>query len=169
VAKAYTTRVGSGPFPTEIKGAECEALREKGREFGATTGRPRRCGWFDAVAVRYAVAVNGLTSLAISKMDVLDDCEQIKLCVGYRYKDRTFSEMPSQISVLDQCEPIYELFSGWRKPTTGISSYAQLPREAQTYLDRIAELTQCPIDIISTGSKRDQTIVLQNPFTRSKR
>ncbi len=169
VAKAYTTRVGSGPFPTEIKGEECHALREKGREFGATTGRPRRCGWFDAVAVRYAVAVNGLTSLAISKMDVLDDCEQIKLCVGYRYKDRIFYEMPSQISVLDQCEPIYELFSGWRKPTTDISSYSQLPREAQTYLNRIAELTQCPIDIISTGSKRDQTIILQNPFTRFKR
>jgi adenylosuccinate synthase len=114
------------------------------------------------------VAVNGLTSLAITKMDVLDDCEQIKLCAGYRYENKTFYEMPSQISMLDQCEPIYEEFSGWRKPTTGISSFSQLPLQAQAYLNRIVELTQCPIDIVSTGSKRDQTIVLQNPFARFK-
>jgi adenylosuccinate synthase len=169
VAKAYTTRVGSGPFPTEIKDEECETLRQRGKEYGATTGRPRRCGWFDAVAVRYAVMINGLTTLAITKMDVLDECDEIKLCVGYRYKDKTFHEMPSQISVLDQCEPIYEVFPGWRKPTTGISSYSQLPPQAQAYLNRLAELTQCPIDIISTGSKRDQTIIVQNPFARFKR
>jgi adenylosuccinate synthase len=169
VAKAYTTRVGSGPFPTEIKDEECEALRQRGKEYGATTGRARRCGWFDAVAVRYAVMINGLTSLAITKMDVLDECDEIKLCVGYRYEDNSFYEMPSQLSVLDQCEPIYEVFPGWRKPTTGISSYSQLPPQAQVYLKRIAELIQCPIDIISTGSKRDQTIILQNPFARFKR
>lgn len=169
VAKAYATRVGSGPFPTEIQGEGCDALRERGREYGATTGRPRRCGWFDAVAVRYAVMVNGLTSLAITKMDVLDECKEIKICIGYRYNGKTFNDMPSQISVLEQCEPVYESLTGWGKPTTGIFSYAQLPAQAQVYLNRIQELTQCPIDIVSTGSKRDQTIILKNPFDRFKR
>ena len=166
VAKAYSTRVGSGPFPTEIKGAECDALREKGREFGATTGRPRRCGWFDAVAVRYAVAVNGLTSLAMTKMDVLDECEEIKICVGYRYQGKTFHDMPSQVSLLEQCEPIYEVMKGWRQSITGIGSYGQLPSQARAYLKRIEDLTQCHIDIVSTGSKRDETVILQNPFSR---
>jgi adenylosuccinate synthase len=166
VAKAYTTRVGSGPFPTEIKGEECDALRKRGREFGATTGRPRRCGWFDAVAVRYAVAVNGLTSLAMTKMDVLDECEEIKICVGYRYQGKTFHDMPSQVSLLEQCEPIYEVMKGWRQSITGIGSYGQLPSQARAYLKRIEDLTQCPIDIVSTGSKRDETVILQNPFSR---
>ncbi|HLB02557.1 MAG TPA: adenylosuccinate synthase [Nitrospiria bacterium] len=166
VAKAYSTRVGSGPFPSEIRGKECDALRQKGREFGATTGRPRRCGWFDAVAVRYAVAVNGLTSQALTKMDVLDECEEIRICVGYRHQAKTFYDMPSQLSVLEQCEPMYELFEGWRQPTTGVTSYAQLPTKAKAYLKRIEELTQCPIDIVSTGSKRDEAVIVQNPFAR---
>src|SRR3990172_6767758 len=117
-------------------------------------------------AVRYAVAVNGLTSQALTKMDVLDECEEIRICVGYRHQAKTFYDMPSQLSVLEQCEPMYELFEGWRQPTTGVTSYAQLPTKAKAYLKRIEELTQCPIDIVSTGPKRDEAVIVQNPFAR---
>jgi adenylosuccinate synthase len=170
IAKAYTTRVGGGPFPTELKDDVGGGLQERGKEFGATTGRPRRCGWFDAVVVRYAVRVNGMTSLAVTKLDVLDGCTEIKLCTGYRHGGRVYKDMPADLQVLTDCEPVYETFTGWTAPTTGITSYAKLPPQAKRYLARVEELAVCPIDIISTGSKREETIVLNNPMAaRSKR
>jgi len=169
IAKAYTTRVGGGPFPTELKDDVGGGLQERGKEFGATTGRPRRCGWFDAVVVRYAVRVNGMTSLAVTKLDVLDGFDEIKLCTGYRYDGRLYKDMPADLQVLTDCEPVYETFKGWAAPTTGITSYAKLPPEAKRYLARIEELAACPIDIISTGSKREETILLNNPMAPKRR
>lgn len=170
VAKAYTTRVGSGPFPTELTDAVGGGLQERGREFGSTTGRPRRCGWFDSVVVRYATRVNGLTSLAVTKLDVLDGCKELKLCTGYRHGGKLYKEMPSDLDVLTSCEPIYEVMPGWATATTGVTSYRALPAQAKRYLQRIEELAECRIDIISTGSRRDETIMLRNPIapTRSK-
>ncbi len=168
VAKAYTTRVGSGPFPTELKDGVGETLQEVGKEFGATTGRPRRCGWFDGLLVREAVRVNGLTSLAVTKLDVLDGHEQVNVCTGYRYGGKVLRDMPADLQALEECEPVYESVKGWSAPTTGISSYNKLPREAKRYLDRVEELTGCRIDMISTGSERDHTIVLRNPMKPSR-
>jgi len=164
VAKAYTTRVGSGPFPTELTDEVGGGLQGRGKEFGATTGRPRRCGWFDGVVVRYATRVNGLTSLALTKLDVLDGCEELKLCTGYRYDGKLYRDMPSDLDVLMGCEPVYEVMAGWTASTTGVTSYGKLPREAKRYLQRIEELADCRIDMISTGSKRQETIILRNPM-----
>ncbi|MFQ5780463.1 MAG: adenylosuccinate synthase, partial [Nitrospiria bacterium] len=164
VAKAYTTRVGSGPFPTELNGTMGEALRKKGKEFGATTGRPRRCGWFDAVLVRYAVRVNHLTSLAVTKLDVLDGLPEIYVCMGYKSRGETCDEMPSSLRFLEKCTPILERFSGWETATTGITSYDRLPKNAKVYLEAISELVGCRIDLISASSKRGETIVLRDPF-----
>ncbi len=164
VTKAYTTRVGAGPFPTELKDAVGAGLQERGREFGATTGRPRRCGWFDGVTVRHAVRVNGLTGQAITKLDVLDACEELKICKAYRYQGKVYTDMPSDLQVLTHCEPVYETLPGWRQPTTSISTYAKLPAPAKRYLRRIEELTRCPIQLISTGSKRQETIIVANPL-----
>jgi adenylosuccinate synthase len=170
IAKAYTTRVGGGPFPTELKDDIGGGLQERGKEFGATTGRPRRCGWFDGVVARYATRVNGLTSLAVTKLDVLDGCKEIKLCTGYRYGGKVYKDMPADLQILENCEPVYETFKGWTAPTTGITSYQKLPPQAKRYLARIEEVSACPIAIISTGSKREDTIVLRNPMAaRSKR
>ncbi|HXF93741.1 MAG TPA: adenylosuccinate synthase [Nitrospiraceae bacterium] len=165
VTKAYTTRVGSGPFPTELTDAVGSGLQERGKEFGATTGRPRRCGWFDGVLVRYATKVNGLASLAVTKLDVLDGCKELRVCTGYRHEGRLYREMPADLQVLTECQPVYETLRGWSSPTTGMTSYKKLPAEAKRYLNRVEELAGCPIDIISTGSKRDQTIILRNPLT----
>ncbi len=169
VAKAYTTRVGSGPFPTELKDAVGGGLQERGREFGATTGRPRRCGWFDGVLLRYATRVNGLSSLAVTKLDVLDGCPEISICVGYRHAGRVYREMPADLQVLSECEPIYEVMPGWTTGTTGVRAYKALPLQARRYLSRIEELAECPIDIISTGSHRDETIMLRNPIASARR
>jgi adenylosuccinate synthase len=171
VAKAYTTRVGSGPFPTELTDATGGWLQERGKEFGATTGRPRRCGWFDGVLVRYATRVNGLASLAVTKLDVLDGCPEVKLCTGYRHGGKLYKDMPSDLAVLQECEPDYQVMRGWSTATTGITTYKSLPAAAKRYLDRIQELADCRIDIISTGSRRDETIMLRNPMavSRSKR
>jgi adenylosuccinate synthase len=169
IAKAYATRVGGGPFPTELKDDVGCWLQERGKEFGATTGRARRCGWFDGVVVRYATRVNGLTSLAVTKLDVLDGCKEIKLCTGYRYSGQVYKDMPADLQILMDCEPVYESFKGWAAPTTGITSYTKLPPQAKRYLARIEELAACPIDIISTGSKRDETIVLNNPMSSNRR
>ena len=163
VTKVYTTRVGSGPFPTELTDETGGRLQERGKEFGATTGRMRRCGWFDAVLVREAVRVNGLTSLAVTKLDVLDGCQEVKICTGYRYEGTLYRDIPSDVHVLSECQPVYEVLPGWNAPTTGISSYAKLPRSAKRYLKRLHALTGCPIDIVSTGSERTHTIVLRNP------
>ncbi len=166
VAKAYSTRVGEGPFPTELHddqgGAE---LRAKGQEFGSTTGRPRRCGWFDAVVVRYAVRLNGLSGLAVTKLDVLDDCPDIKVCTGYRLDGHTVNTVPAVAELFERCEPIYETLPGWKQPTAGITRYEDLPTNARRYLDRLSELVGCPHDVISTGSKRDQTIMRRRAFS----
>ncbi|MBI4400811.1 MAG: adenylosuccinate synthase [Nitrospirae bacterium] len=164
VAKAYTTRVGSGPFPTELSDAVGCGLQERGKEFGATTGRPRRCGWFDGVLVRYATRVNGLTSLAVTKLDVLDGCKELKLCTGYQHGGKVYRDMPSDLDVLTGCEPVYEVMPGWTTATTSVTSYKALPPQAKRYLQRIEELADCRIDIISTGTKRSETITLRNPM-----
>ncbi len=160
VTKAYTTRVGSGPFPTEEDSELGSLLQKRGLEIGASTGRPRRCGWFDAVAVRHSVRVNGISSLAVTKVDVLDRQDKLKICVSYRYKDKTLVEMPSELKILENCEPIYEELKGWKDLTTGVTVYEDLPENAKNYLKRIEDLVKCPIEIISTGSKRNETIRL---------
>jgi adenylosuccinate synthase len=159
VAKAYTTRVGAGPLPTELQGPMGERLRETGQEYGASTGRPRRCGWYDAVAVRYATRVNGLSSLAITKLDVLDGFESLQVCTGYRCGSETLTEMPGDLAQLAMCEPIYETLPGWRRPTKGITRFEELPDEAQRYITRLEETSGVPASIVSTGSERDHTIV----------
>ena len=169
VTKAYTTRVGGGPFPTELDDAMGAQLMKRGNEYGATTGRARRCGWLDAVLLRYAVRVNGLTSLAMTKLDVLDGCQELKICTGYRYQGKLYREMPADLDVLENCRPVYERWEGWATDTTGVTSYKALPLAAKKYLARVKELVSCPIDMISTGSKREETIVIRNPLVHSKK
>jgi adenylosuccinate synthase len=158
VVKAYTTRVGAGPLPTEYDEAMSQHVRALGNEFGATTGRPRRCGWFDAVVVRYAVRVNGLTGLAITKLDVLDTMDRIGLCTGYRLAGEVMTEFPGDLADLEGIEPVYEWFDGWRTSTAGARTLADLPAAARTYLDRIQELVECPARYVSVGTRRDQII-----------
>jgi adenylosuccinate synthase len=159
IVKAYTTRVGAGPLPSEIGGDLEDRIREKGSEFGASTGRPRRCGWFDAVVVRYSARVNGLDSLALTKLDVLDELPEILLCTGYRYAGERITEFPSDLSVLEGCEPVYEKFPGWQTPTAGTRDFAALPDSARRYVDRIAELVGTEVGIVSTGPARADTIL----------
>ena len=158
VAKVYTTRVGSGPFPTELNDAQGQELQTAGREFGATTGRPRRCGWFDAVVVRTAARINGLSGLAVTKLDVLDRCREIRFCTAYRIGGKVTAEMPAALSALESCEAVYETLPGWLEPTTRIRSYAKLPKAARTYLEALERAVGCPIELISTGSRREETI-----------
>ncbi|MFB3816026.1 MAG: adenylosuccinate synthase [Candidatus Methylomirabilales bacterium] len=163
VCKAYATRVGEGPFPTELSEATGEALRRRGAEFGATTGRPRRTGWFDAVGVRYAVRVNGLSALAVTKLDVLDELESIQVCTGYRYRGEVLAEFPSETDVLAECQPVYETLPGWRQPTAGAVDEARLPPACRAYLRRLEELVGVPLAMISTGPRRDETILRPHP------
>jgi adenylosuccinate synthase len=162
VAKAYTTRVGEGPLPTELTGDIGNRLRESGQEFGAVTGRPRRCGWYDAVAVRYAVRVNGLTALALTKLDVLDGLPELQVCTSYRCHGATLTEMPGDLAQLAACEPVYETLPGWQQPTAGARTYADLPREAQRYVARLEEITGVSAALISTGSAREDTILRED-------
>ena len=159
VAKAYTTRVGGGPLPTELLGELGERLRETGQEYGASTGRPRRCGWYDAVAVRYAVRVNGLHALAITKLDVLDGLDRLDICTAYRCGSEVLAEMPSDIAQLAACEPVYETLPGWTQPTRGVTDYAQLPEAARHYIRRLEETSGVEAAIVSTGSDREHTII----------
>jgi adenylosuccinate synthase len=159
VAKAYTTRVGEGPLPTELFGEVGNRLRETGQEFGAVTGRPRRCGWYDAVAVHYAVRVNGLDALALTKMDVLDGMPELQICTAYRCDGRTLTEFPGEIAQLARCEPVYESVPGWSQPTAGVRRFADLPANAQRYIARLEELTGVPAAVLSTGSAREDTII----------
>jgi adenylosuccinate synthase len=159
VAKASTTRVGAGPLPTELTGELGERLRETGQEYGASTGRPRRCGWYDAVAVRYAVRVNGLDALAITKLDVLDGLETLDVCTAYRSNGTILTEMPGDTAQLAGCEPVYETLPGWKAPTKGITAFDQLPPQARAYIQRLEETSGVPAAIISTGSERDHTIL----------
>ncbi|MGH9410440.1 MAG: adenylosuccinate synthase [Vicinamibacterales bacterium] len=159
VAKAYTTRVGEGPLPTELTGAIGDRLRESGQEFGAVTGRQRRCGWYDAVAVRYAVRVNGLDALALTKLDVLDGMPELHLCTAYRSAGATLTEFPAEISQITACEPVLERVPGWTAPTRGVRRFADLPAEARAYIARLEALSGVPAAIVSTGSAREDTIV----------
>jgi len=159
VAKAYTTRVGEGPFPTELHDADGEILRQRGMEFGTTTGRPRRCGWLDVVVLRYAVRVNGLTDLAITKLDVLDEFATIKICIAYRYKGQLIYEFPDTTSLLNQCEPEYIELPGWQQDISQATTYKELPANAQNYLAKIEELTGVKQSLIAVGPGREQTIV----------
>jgi len=164
VAKAYTTRVGEGPFPSELPAEQGMLLREKGGEFGATTGRPRRCGWFDAVSVRYAVRVNGLDALVLTKLDVLSGQPEIEICVAYEHEGQVLNEMPASLRILQSCTPRLIRLPGWTESIAGVTSYESLPKNAKAYLDVISSQVGCPIDIISTGSRRNETILLKHPF-----
>jgi adenylosuccinate synthase len=165
ITKAYATRVGSGPFPTELTDAAGEELRRRGNEFGSVTGRPRRCGWFDAAALRRSVQINGVTGLCITKLDVLDELETVRLCTGYRSGTTVTDILPFGADAVASCEPVYEDFPGWRQSTFGVRDWAQLPAAARGYLSRLSEVTGVPIDIISTGPDREQTILMRHPFS----
>jgi len=158
IVKAYTTRVGNGPLPTEAKPEESERLRSIGDEFGATTGRPRRCGWFDAVVVRYAVRVNGLTGLAVTKLDVLDDFETVPVCTHYRLDGARIDDLPDNVAALDGVQPVYELMPGWRRSTAAARRIEDLPDGARRYLDRLQELAGAPVRYVGVGTKREQLI-----------
>ena len=164
VAKAYATRVGGGPFPTELDDEVGEHLRTRGNEFGAVTGRPRRCGWFDAAALKRAVQLNGLTGLCITKLDVLDGLDVIRLAVGYKVRGEKRDILPVGAEALAICEPVYEDFPGWKESTVGVKSFEALPANARTYLKRLEQLAGAPVVLISTGPDREETIVLQHPF-----
>jgi len=160
VCKAYTTRVGEGPFPTELDGEVGENLRDKGNEFGTTTGRPRRCGWFDAVLVRYAVMVNGVDKIVITKLDVLDELDEIKVCVGYEYKGRRIGTFPFDIEVFSNLTPIYKVFKGWKQDTSSVRDKKDLPKEALDYLSALSELVGAPVMMASVGSVREAIVDL---------
>jgi adenylosuccinate synthase len=162
VVKAYTTRVGEGPLPTELSGEMGQRLRDSGNEYGAVTGRPRRCGWYDAVAVRYGVRINGLDALALTKLDVLDGLERIEICTAYRCGSRTLTEFPSDIGQLASCEAVYESMPGWSTPTKGVRRYGDLPEPARQYIARLEDVTGVAAAVISTGSERDETILRED-------
>ncbi|WP_017669072.1 adenylosuccinate synthase [Sandarakinorhabdus sp. AAP62] len=164
ITKAYTTRVGSGPFPTEQENDIGQRLGERGHEFGTVTGRKRRCGWFDAVLVRQAIAVGGITGMALTKLDVLDGFDTVMICTGYRLDGRELDHLPAHPSEQARVEPIYELFEGWSESTAGARSWAQLPAQAIKYIRRIEELTECPVALVSTSPEREDTILVKDPF-----
>lgn len=164
ITKAYTTRVGAGPFPTELFDDVGKYLGEKGHEFGATTGRSRRCGWFDGVALRRAAQVNSISGLCITKLDVLDGLEKLLICTGYDYEGKTLDLPPVGADAIEKCKPIYEEMPGWTEATVGVRSLDGLPANARSYLKRLEEIVGVPVDIISTGPERDETIVLRNPY-----
>jgi adenylosuccinate synthase len=158
VVKAYVTRVGGGPFPTEISGGMGDELRERGGEYGTTTGRPRRCGWFDGVVMRYAARINGLTQLAITKLDVLDALDRIDVCVAYEHEGRKITDFPTDIIRLEKCRPVYETLPGWKQDITKMTDYRQLPANAKKYLDKLAELAEAKVSLVSVGAERGQII-----------
>ncbi|MGO9430721.1 adenylosuccinate synthase [Rhodoblastus sp.] len=164
IAKAYTTRVGEGPFPTELHDEIGRNIGERGREFGTVTGRPRRCGWFDAVLVRQTVKTSGIDGIALTKLDILDGFEEVKVCVGYRLDGQTIDYLPASQAAQARVEPIYETIEGWREPTGGARSWAQLPAPAIKYVRRVEELIEAPVALLSTSPDRDDTILMVNPF-----
>ena len=166
ISKAYTTRVGSGPFPTELADEMGERIREEGGEYGATTGRPRRCGWFDAVVVRQSARLNGMTGLVITKLDVLDGIDPIRICVGYTCGENRYDVLPSGLQELEKCRPVYEEHPGWSTPTAGCRDWERLPKEAKSYIGRIEELTGVRVTLVSTGQERSEYIELFDPFDR---
>jgi adenylosuccinate synthase len=166
ISKAYTTRVGSGPFPTEIDGPEGETLRREGGEFGATTGRSRRCGWFDAVGVRHAVRMNGITGIALTKLDILTGFKKIPICIAYRFDGKLVHDFPASLKVMQNAQPVYEQMEGWDKPLDVVRKFTDLPTPAQKYVRRLEEIVETEIILVSVGPGRDQTILLKNPFDR---
>jgi adenylosuccinate synthase len=164
IVKAYTTRVGSGPFPSELEDETGQRLGERGHEFGTVTGRKRRCGWFDAVLVRQSAAVSGITGIALTKIDVLDGFDEIKICVGYRIGEQVYDYLPPHPQDQARVEPIYETIPGWSESTGGARSWAELPAQAIKYIRRIEELIQCPVALVSTSPQRDDTILVRDPF-----
>jgi adenylosuccinate synthase len=164
ITKAYTTRVGSGPFPTELDDDVGRQLASRGNEFGSTTGRPRRCGWFDAAALKRSIQINGVSGLCVTKLDVLDGMERVQLGVGYKMNGVARDILPFGAEMLSECEPVYEEMPGWATSTVGITRYEDLPRQAQAYLKRLEEVCGVPVDMISTGPDREQTIVRRHPF-----
>jgi adenylosuccinate synthase len=159
VYKAYCTRVGGGPMPTELKDEIGEAIRQKAHEFGTTTGRPRRCGWFDGVAAMFSSRINGFTGIALTRLDVLDIFSKLKVCVSYKLDGKTIQEFPGNIADLERCQPVYEDIEGWMTPTSHIRQYAQLPIQARRYIKRLEEFCSCPVKLVSVGPKREQTII----------
>ena len=164
VVKAYTTRVGSGPFPTEIKDALGDHLRERGGEYGATTGRPRRCGWLDTVVLKHATRINGVTGIAITKLDILDGLDAIKICTSYRHDGKVYEEFPKEINIFEECEPVYEEVEGWSASILGIRDFNDLPKPAKAYMKKIEKLLGVKVHIISTGQRRDELILLKEQF-----
>ncbi len=164
VVKAYTTRVGGGPFPTEIKDSLGDKIREKGGEYGATTGRPRRCGWIDLVVLRHSIMINGVTGIAITKLDILDDLDVIKICTSYRYNGNIFYDFPKESNVFEKCEPVYEEVEGWKTSTAGIKIFNHLPRAAKKYIEKIESMLNVEVNLISTGQRREELIELKGQF-----
>lgn len=164
VTKAYVTRVGAGPFPTELEDELGALMADRGKEFGSVTGRPRRCGWFDVVAMRRAILANSLSAVILTKLDVLDEFETIKICRGYSLDDEVITSLPFDPCVVAKCKPVYEELSGWKCNTFGIKEYDELPKEAKAYIQRLEELMQLPIKIVSTGPDRTETIIMEDPF-----
>ncbi len=164
VVKAYTTRVGGGPFPTEIKDSLGDTIREKGGEYGATTGRPRRCGWLDLVVLKHSVRINGVTGIAITKLDILDGLGVLKICTSYRYKGKLYEEFPKEINIFGECEPVYEESEGWNTSTLGITEFKKLPKAAKAYIRKIEKILGVKVHLISTGQRRDELILLKNQF-----
>jgi adenylosuccinate synthase len=165
IVKAYTTRVGRGPFPTELFDEIGDTIQKKGAEFGATTGRKRRCGWLDTVLLQNAVRLNGLTGLVITKLDVLDGLESLKICTGYEYNGETLYDFPANLKIIGACKPVFETLPGWPEDISGLRKLENLPKNARRYLDRIEELLETPIDIVSVGPGREETIIVNHPFT----
>jgi len=164
ITKAYTTRVGSGPFPTELLDDDGKRLGEIGREFGTVTGRPRRCGWFDATLVRQTIRVAGIDGIALTKMDVLDGFEELKVCVGYRLDGREIDHLPAGQGEQARVQPIYEVLQGWHESTEGARSWADLPAQAIKYVKRLEELIEAPVAMLSTSPRREDTILVHDPF-----
>jgi len=164
ITKAYTTRVGGGPFPTELSDDVGERLRQRGQEFGATTGRPRRTGWFDAAALKRSIQINGVSGLCITKLDVLDGVEAVKICIGYEVEGEMSDILPVGAEELERCVPVYEELPGWMESTVGVKTYKGLPKPARAYLQRIEKLCAVPVDLISTGADREETIVMRHPY-----
>ncbi len=164
ICKAYATRVGGGPFPTELNDEVGEGLRARGHEFGATTGRPRRCGWIDLVALKRAVQISGINGLAITKLDVLDGMPSIKVCIAYEYRGKQRTLAPLDAAGWDECKPVYLEFPGWQEPTKGVREFSKLPPAARAYLRAVEELAECQIALVATGADRDDTIILRDPF-----
>ncbi|HSO08056.1 MAG TPA: adenylosuccinate synthase [Pelomicrobium sp.] len=164
ITKAYTTRVGSGPFPTELDDATGRHLATRGNEFGATTGRPRRCGWFDGAALKRSIQINGISGLCITKLDVLDGVESLRIGVGYRVGDAEYDMLPVGAEAIAECQPVYEEIPGWSESTVGVKKWDALPANARRYLQRIEAICEVPVDLVSTGPEREETIVLRHPF-----